>query len=657
MLDGRSPLNREYLADLIEAVRDAAPQVIALDVALTRPKTGDPFGDETLKLYKAIASVPLTTTVVLTYRVAGGPDRYTREVGLLDGMTKDNVVFGCVTLTRDKTRLGLTIPLDDGQGHDTFATAIARAVDPEAVRARERKAREGSLVTTFLDPKAVAVVRAADVRERKPKAFADLAHKIVIIGGNWHDSATGKRVDVHDTPFGRDWSGAILIANYVEAILAPNATKRPMSGRFNVVMEILATIAVSLIFVVVLRPLLRVITLLLVALLVALASVVIFQNFGGFFDCSVVLFFLGAHSVLERSGSGHSNARRRFGLAFAIVISVVAAYLLYQQAKEPMPEFDTEDNAQVAKLTIDPAARDLDILPPAIAPDVHMATNNEAPKVAPTPVPAPAPAPAPQEPRGMRLKKTTGDIELAHLDAPQSEVAPAPTLPPTMAVATVTEPGNAEAMFRKYFARTDQMNMEMTKYTSEVVTLDGNWSAIPMSSSAPSMRAATGAWNTAAASQAFDQAWRESASQTGGLHMSGVFADSPQTFPSDWRPATRATGGDFEMMALRLAASARVLRPVRTDFNVTMLVSQNMFASDGTMSKQALDALARIAVEMMHDKELTIAVRVDLRDPDTVRSSLVVYEMLRQMRVEQRRVTYKTDSAIPPGEVRLDLSL
>lgn len=402
-LNGTSPIDRGYLAGLVDEIRgkepyDHLPQVIALDVALTKPTMGDPFRDKTLKLYQAIARVPRTTKVVLTYRVTGGPERYMREAGLLDGIR--NVFFGCVTLTRDKTRLGLTVPLDDGTEHDTFATAIARAVDPAAVSARENKAREGALVTSFLARQAIPVVRAADIRERKPDVLASLAHKVVIVGGNWKESATGKITDIHDTPFGGDWSGAILNASYVESLLAPNATKKPMSGRFDMVMEVLATIAVSVLFVVVLPGVLRFITLLLVALGVITASVIIFQNFGGFFDCSVVLVFLGIHALLERSGTPHAHGRRWLAFTTAAVTCVVASVFVYVQAKEQTSVFDTGDVAQVAKLRITGQAKDLEIEPPLplppsssplqdVLPQVQEARNAPAPSKTPPGVAAP----------------------------------------------------------------------------------------------------------------------------------------------------------------------------------------------------------------------------------------------------------------------------
>jgi CHASE2 domain-containing sensor protein len=355
-LQRRTPLNREYLARLVDAVAAHKPHVIAIDVDLTAPLGGDHFSKETNELRLAVKRAAEKTQVVLATTVTGGPQVYQRTKGLLDDLERTaNVSFGCVTLAEDRSQLGMTVPIAGQRPLDAFATAIARIVDPKMVRRREQMVREHRLSMTFLPADGVPRLPAAQVRANAPGIGKQLHHAIVIIGGDWHVSPdrVGRLTDQHRTPVGL-LSGAVLNANYVEALLAPGGTKKPASAGFNTTTEVLVTLALALIFAVVHRPLLLVLATLLLALSIVALSLFMWQNLGGFFDCSVPIVFLAAHATLEKYGERAERPRKLLNVRFAVAVAVCIVSLigLIAHGHDPILSSDHAAVAQVAALHI-----------------------------------------------------------------------------------------------------------------------------------------------------------------------------------------------------------------------------------------------------------------------------------------------------------------
>ena len=256
-LAGRRPLRRDYLAKIIDNAIAADPSVLALDFKLRSPSPdGNPvdhpaYRVETDKLVEAVINAAKKCPVVLPRTVhvdSGG--LVTIESAVYDArqIPRKNVFEGFINLP-DEVQLG-RVPLAELQGRDgrkvrSFAEVIVEANDP-ALPPLER--REELPFGMFLPLPEFLTVRTADVIQQEESTKAKLHHRIVIIGGHWHEDGLGGEsfVDLHNSPIGLV-PGTLLHANYVESLIQSRLYWE-IKRSWSILFEAIAAVIVVLVF-------------------------------------------------------------------------------------------------------------------------------------------------------------------------------------------------------------------------------------------------------------------------------------------------------------------------------------------------------------------------------------------------------------------------
>ncbi len=308
----RYPLKRDYLAELIEKLDKANPEVIALDVSLGSPipeegtREIDEYQAETNKLLEAVRTASRNRTVVLAKSVKyaeEGKFEFEAEPSVFDDFNFEGgkVRRGYIELPRDKRRVPSAMTLKDGTKHDSFASAIARAVDEKSLADAQKEGNDALPYGTFIRPEGFRVYPAAQVLNSDPESLKeDLAFRVVIVGGRWHKFGPGRgpKIDSHPSPVG-DIFGAFVHANYVEALLDAR-TYQPMSEGAAVAVEILAAAILAVFLGLEIRLALKLGVALLVCLVVVVISYAAWQNMGLFFDFFIPVVLLLGHVVVEK---------------------------------------------------------------------------------------------------------------------------------------------------------------------------------------------------------------------------------------------------------------------------------------------------------------------------------------------------------------------
>src|ERR1043165_228262 len=248
---GRAPINRDYLAQLVDKLVEANAHVIALDfdVRLPDPKSMQippEYKDETCRLIASIKKavekqkkLVLATPIAFANGYIRQPDIYQAN-GLcaspaapdhaacgirFEPSEKSNVSCGHISLPpHDQLTIPLQLSMLDGGKLDAFALALARAKQPELVDRLLKRMGERAYANFIPEQEfrkfnswlsARDLLRASDVTNQQT-----LQGSAVIIGANWHSYAAGRgpRADLQETPVGRI-VGALLLANFAEAIL------------------------------------------------------------------------------------------------------------------------------------------------------------------------------------------------------------------------------------------------------------------------------------------------------------------------------------------------------------------------------------------------------------------------------------------------------
>src|SRR3990172_274078 len=136
-----------------------------------------------------------------------------------------------------------------------------------------------------------------------------LASKIVLVGAGWNRFAFGRggTVDGYETPVG--WiSGVYLHANYIEALLDSRVYK-PSSRMFTEVLIFLCTLVFAMQFALDIRPLNKVMFVIISCLILFFLSYVFWQNLGIFFDWFVPVILLSVHFASEQIRLWREKAR------------------------------------------------------------------------------------------------------------------------------------------------------------------------------------------------------------------------------------------------------------------------------------------------------------------------------------------------------------
>jgi len=288
---GRVPIKRDYLADIVKHVAEAGPAVIALDFDLRSPSPdGNPvespdFRGETDQLLNTVSVASQRQIIVLPKAI--GLDEKGNYFSASDiyrdfKFDTSRVKPGYISLA-DDTRI---VPLYtiDLANHpvDSFSQAIARASDSQAVT--EATSDELLPYGSFIKTESFKRIPAANVLADAPEVKELLAHKIAIIGGEWHSQAynTGPEIDSYDSPLGVV-PGVFIHANYVEAIL-DSRLYRAVTGWRLALVEIIFSSIVAVIFLLNLGPFYKLLSIPMIALVLLLFSYLCLMLLGVFFD-------------------------------------------------------------------------------------------------------------------------------------------------------------------------------------------------------------------------------------------------------------------------------------------------------------------------------------------------------------------------------------
>jgi CHASE2 domain-containing sensor protein len=125
-----------------------------------------------------------------------------------------------------------------------------------------------------------------------------LEHKIVIIGGHWHEDGLGRGdfIDMHDSPVG-SVPGMVLHASYAENILQSHLYWEWKENPLRI-LEIVAALLVGFVFALELGWWAKVLAVVFVALLLVLASIFSLLLFALVFDFFIPVVMIAAHGVL-----------------------------------------------------------------------------------------------------------------------------------------------------------------------------------------------------------------------------------------------------------------------------------------------------------------------------------------------------------------------
>jgi len=324
-LAGRSPIKRDYLARVIEAVDKAGANVIALDFDLRAP-LANPSRDfpaymqETSKLVQSINALatrhrPIVLATSIRFAGANG---YQEEGNVYDcdilpaapSEPCPEVSRGYVQLPYDVRRVPLPLDVDNKAPHkspvESFATAIVKCVDPVAYRRTVNNGKDELPFAGYIPLKNFPASKggqggmsASEVLGAQCAAQKCLRGKIVIISGNWNSRASGvgPRVDLHGSPVG-PVPGAMIHANYVEAMLDDRASS-PLPQWLVRSLEILAVIFLALVMALISSGWLQLAAVVGTTLFM-LALNFFLQDLGMFFDFFVPTVMLLGHVVAHK---------------------------------------------------------------------------------------------------------------------------------------------------------------------------------------------------------------------------------------------------------------------------------------------------------------------------------------------------------------------
>lgn len=194
----RSPLDRRMLAKVIDAVADAKPAAIGLDIVFVRQFELDPGADRELMRAIRDAKPPLVLGA-RSERTRLSPKQLAYHQKFLDDAGR---LRGHVFIDRKSSMFGLSdqvirdLPGDDtsGRSMSSLSLTLARIIRPDAAVTRKRIAwllppKDGS--QTFLEVEAQDLIGAPELAQALKEA---LAGKVVLIGVDLMDA------DRHLTP-------------------------------------------------------------------------------------------------------------------------------------------------------------------------------------------------------------------------------------------------------------------------------------------------------------------------------------------------------------------------------------------------------------------------------------------------------------------------
>lgn len=314
----RSPLKRDQLAALINQLDAAGVNTVALDVDLRSPlpdRPGFDFPDYRQGDQDLIAAVQRMCEngrhMVLSTSVQFGRDGgYEAMPSIYSGARASLpcVSTGYIQLPDDMRLVPGLLKLENGSNLNSFSLAITKIQDPiaydHAVRNQDRGFRFSQFLTAadfrpkdgrqfIFDGVAVRSMSAVALRQ----AVAD---KIVIVGGRWHEYAygTGPTVDTWLSPGGEE-PGAMLHANYVEAMLNDSGTFAPISDVAAAMLEWGLAFGLATIVALDIHPLWKWSSFIAASVFSVLMTYVLLQNLGLFLDFLIPMLMILVHTIAD----------------------------------------------------------------------------------------------------------------------------------------------------------------------------------------------------------------------------------------------------------------------------------------------------------------------------------------------------------------------
>jgi hypothetical protein len=314
----RAPLKRDRLAALVDRLNDAGVNTVALDVDLRSPlpdKQGYDFPDYRQEDQALMAAVQRMCAggrhVVLASSVrfaqSGGleamPSVYTAMQGKLPCVST-----GYIQLPDDMRLVPGVLKLANGSELDSFSLAITKIEDPIAYHHAVDNENNGFRFSEFLTP--------GDFRPKDGRRFIfdgqalermdsvtlrqSVADKVVIVGGHWHGFAygTGPLVDTWLSPGGME-AGAMLHANYVEAMENDTGTFTPISDWAAEVIEWGLAFGLAMIAALEIRPVWKWSAFVVASAFSVLLTYVLLQNLGLFLDFIVPMLMIMVHTIAD----------------------------------------------------------------------------------------------------------------------------------------------------------------------------------------------------------------------------------------------------------------------------------------------------------------------------------------------------------------------
>jgi CHASE2 domain-containing sensor protein len=323
-LSGRRPIKRDYLARLIDRLVAADARLIALDFDTRLPDPNstnvpEDYREETSRLIEAIEAAArkgkkLVLATPISYDAHG---HYQRDIDIyaLNQLCskqgaepwQKNISCGYIALSSDPLDIPTQLTLADGTQFDSFALAIARAMQPELIsRLLERTGDDvhyGNFIPRDSFDKFNAELSSRDLLNDNVKA-EQLESRAVIVGAHWSRDAAGRgpKIDLHWTPVGLI-VGAELHANFVEALLDTRVFRSTPEWLLHTI-EIVFSILAAIVFAIVPSIHGKILSIVSVFAVLFFAQWLVLHGFGIFFDVFVPLVGLGLHALYERLWSG-----------------------------------------------------------------------------------------------------------------------------------------------------------------------------------------------------------------------------------------------------------------------------------------------------------------------------------------------------------------
>ncbi len=212
--EGRRPINRESLGQLVAALDRYNPKVIALDFDFSSPVPDGSivefpkYAEETKKLADTIKEVSSRRSVVVP-RTLGFDGQWIEESDVYNKYDLGQARFGYIALYSDYRLVPKSLPLKSGDRLDSFAEAIVRCFDLTGNGVKcdhhdESLTYAGAYLyeDQFKKYSANQIISPDSATQRD--LVEKLPGKIVIIGGAWSRYAfnRGSRIDERYTPVG-----------------------------------------------------------------------------------------------------------------------------------------------------------------------------------------------------------------------------------------------------------------------------------------------------------------------------------------------------------------------------------------------------------------------------------------------------------------------